>query len=308
MSFYEKYLKYKNKYLSLVKLEKDIYFQEDSITKYKLNNNLIGGNPRPIKLFFVRHGTGIHQWAAEKKNDTYDALEWENPCYRDSLLVEEGKVEATKLKPYFEENQINLIYTSGLRRTVQTMCHALNVDQIKTKKIPIFSTDNLNEKKSVGKLNQELPIPPNCPFDKETFMKYIQNNKYTKDIFELFNCEDINEGNRCTLDSDDSMERRIDEWFNKMVINLKRNESINNVGIFSHGIIIKDVIVSYLMKRFPSIDIFIRIFKTEKIILLKEYLEIQRQELIAKGIPQDKIYTKLYNCDIIIFEFDLNIL
>lgn len=64
MSFYEKYLKYKYKYLSLVKLEKDIYIQSNSYKEYKINknNNLVGGNERLIKLFFVRHRTGIHQY------------------------------------------------------------------------------------------------------------------------------------------------------------------------------------------------------------------------------------------------------
>jgi broad specificity phosphatase PhoE len=289
MLYYEKYMKYKMKYLSL----------KDNKLQYS-------GNKRLIKLFFVRHGAGIHQWGAEKKNDIYDPLEWENPCYKDALLVEEGKEEADKLKTYFEENKINLIYTSGLKRTVQTMAHALNLDDIRSKKIPIFCTDNLNEKKDNSKSKPDLPIPANCPSDKSEFIKFVQNNKYTKDIIDQFNFDDIKDSNRCVLDIGDSIPNRVDEWFNKMITYVKANETINNVGIFAHGIIIKEGIGKYLMSKFPSLSIFVRIFKTNEIILLTKYIENQKLEQEKLGKAPDQIYTKLYNCDILIFEFDIN--
>lgn len=85
MSFYEKYLKYKQKYIDLkteydlkeqngqLKTEYGLHQTQDTRTEQLVNKDIYKkGGARMIKLFFVRHGPGIHQWAAEKKHDRYE--------------------------------------------------------------------------------------------------------------------------------------------------------------------------------------------------------------------------------------------
>ena len=323
MSFYEKYLKYKKKYIDLkeqngqLKTEYGLHQTQDTRTEQLVNKDIYKkGGARMIKLFFVRHGSGIHQWAAEKKHDRYEGTEWDNYCYRDAELVEEGKEEAKKLVHFFEENPINLIYTSGLKRTVQTMVHAINLDKIIAENIQIFSTDSLNEIRTKGSFSKDLSIPPNCPSLKSAFIEYVQINKFSSKIFDKFNFAgiqhtDANDNkyeemcNRCPVDNEQSKIARINDWFNNMIHHLMYNKIISSIGIFSHGNIIKDGIVPFLRDRFPDMEILIRVFETGEVIPLTVYIEAQKQKQLASGKREDRVYTKLYNCDVVICQFDL---
>jgi broad specificity phosphatase PhoE len=289
MNYYEKYIKYKTKYLDLLK-ENNILQKGGMLSAPSEASHI---QPRIIKLFIVRHAKGVHQWGIMDKHDMYVKEEAHNPCYKDATLLQEGKNEALMLREFFTENNLDLIYTSGLKRTIQTMIHALGERQIIDKNIQIFSTDDLNE---------DSGTPMNCRSQKGELIAYIRTNYYTKNILGNFNFDDIkdsyDEGVICVQkETKENLKQRIMEWFSKMVTYIKSKESIKNIGIFSHGFIIVHGVYEFFNEIFPEFHINIRIARTQEIIPFSEYKS--RLEAEGKGLF-------LNNTDMIILEFDIN--
>jgi len=289
MNYYEKYIKYKSKYLDLL--------QNGGSSGGSGEQSLGGGaghiQPRIIKLFIVRHGKGVHQWGIMDKHDMYVKEEAHNPCYKDAALLQEGKNEALMLREFFTENNLDLIYTSGLKRTIQTMIHAVGERHIIDNNIQIFSTDSLNE---------DSGTPMNCRSQKGELIDYIRTNYYTKNILGNFNFDDVkdsyDEGVICVQkETKENLKQRIMEWFSKMIPFIKSKESIKNIGIFSHGFIIVHGIYEFFTEIFPTFRINIRIAGSQEIIPFSEYKS--RLEALGKGLF-------LNNTDMIILEFDIN--
>ena len=165
---------------------------------------------RVISLYFVRHGQADHNVAAEKYGD----YAYWDPLYTNAKLTEKGIMQSKNLNAFFKDNNPDLVFSSSLRRCLETLDYAL----INYKK-DIHVDDRIIERVGEHPCNKrgsknEIHTFLNRPLN----LNYVNDQIYWKNKREL----------------DDEMITRANEWYSYMLDMLKENENINNVAIFSH--------------------------------------------------------------------------
>lgn len=178
---------------------------------------------RKVSLYFVRHGQASHNVAAE----IYGDYAYFDPLYTDSNLTEFGIKQATDLQYFFKKNNPDLVYSSPLKRCLQTLDHAL-VDHHKE----IIVDDNLAER-----LGEH-------PCNKRSHKHEI--TKHTKRKLHIDRVNDIHHWTP-KREHDDELIHRAKKWYHDLLEHLKNNKDIQRVAIFTHY----DFLVTILNKGLP---------------------------------------------------------
>jgi broad specificity phosphatase PhoE len=179
------------------------------ILYYSINNKI-----NNLNLYFIRHAKGLHNDAAIKYGDS----EYNNSQWFDAPLIEEGIKESIKFKNLINIIKPDLVYSSPLQRTIETMYYSLNrID------IPIFIDDNIREKINGHPCNfrnnkNHIILNTNLLF-KNTNINY----DYIWD-FEYNKIEKIPE----------DIIIRGHKWFDNMIEYVK-DKNIKNIIIYTHG-------------------------------------------------------------------------
>jgi len=171
-------------------------------------------NHRIITLYFVRHGQASHNIAAEMFGDYayFDSI------YRDAELTEKGISQAKGLQLFFKRNPPDLIYSSSLRRCLQTLDNSLiNININNT--YDIFVDDRLIERCGLHPCNKRS--------DKQELSNFINKP---------INIENVNETipwpNK--TETNEEIIQRGREWYYNMLNLVRENNNINRVVIYTH--------------------------------------------------------------------------
>lgn len=178
---------------------------------------------RTITLYFVRHGQALHNVAAEKYGD----YAYFDPVYTDSNLTEHGIKQATDLQLFFSKNNPDIVFSSPLRRCLQTLDHAL----LHYKK-EIHVDDRL-----VERLGEH---PCNKRSHKHEVKNHINRNLITDHVSDDHHWKNHRE-------SDEDIICRGREWYEQLVNYLNKNRDVTKVAIFSHY----DFLTTILSKGLP---------------------------------------------------------
>jgi len=178
---------------------------------------------RKISLYFVRHGQASHNIAAE----IYGDYAYFDPLYTDSNLTEIGIKQATDLQHFFKKNNPDLVYSSPLKRCLQTLDYAL-VDHLKD----IIVDDRLAER-----LGEH---PCNKRSHKHEIIKHTKRKLHI---------DRVNDEHHWTSkrEHDDEIIHRAKNWYHELLEHLKINKDIKKVAIFTHY----DFLVTVLSKGLP---------------------------------------------------------
>jgi broad specificity phosphatase PhoE len=163
---------------------------------------------RSINLYFVRHGYATHN----EGYDLYGEIAYFDEKYRDSLLTIKGKEQADNLQTVFQNIKIDLVYSSPLRRCIETMERAL----------PTYNDIVYLDDRLIEALCEH---PCNKRHDKEEIksIKKLNLDKISKNIIWSENPETF-----------DDIRIRANNWYIDLINNLKNNDKIQNIAIFSH--------------------------------------------------------------------------
>lgn len=164
---------------------------------------------RVINLFFVRHGHGHHNAAAEKFGD----YAYQDILYKDADLTTVGINQAKELRKFFKVHTPHLIYSSSLKRCIQTMHHSIDKHDDE-----IHIDDRLLER-----LGDICNHRSDKEIIKKVTSKKINLDKVDDEIPWLFR----HETNKEILE-------RANNWYNDMLIKVNSNNSILNVVVYSH--------------------------------------------------------------------------
>jgi probable phosphoglycerate mutase len=195
----------------------------DKANKYKILYQ-IGGliEGRIVNLYFIRHGESMHNLNQKNKN------------IFDSPLTNNGITQSTNLYKNILDIKPDLIYTSPLRRTLQTLFYSL-LNQINTK-IPIIIDDDVRE------FNRGRP----CDFrhNKDQIIKFTK-------LFNYNNIDYTNISNNPNSNKSESFEnvnKRVQIWLEKLKIYIKDKPHITNIVVYSHAMFIRAAL-DYLSKK-----------------------------------------------------------
>jgi len=178
---------------------------------------------RTVSLYFIRHGQALHNVAAEK----YGEYAYFDPIYTDANLTEMGIKQSVDLQFCLKKNNPDIVFSSSLRRCLQTLDHAL-VDYNKE----IMVDDRLAERLGQHPCNKRSP---------RNLLNNIINRKLN-----LNNV--INENNWLSKrETDDEMIERALDWYYDILKYLENNKNIKNVAVFSHY----DFLTTVLSKGLP---------------------------------------------------------
>ena len=167
---------------------------------------------RVITLYFVRHGQALHNIAAEMFGD----YAYFDPIYRDAELTEKGIAQAKGLQLFFKRNQPDLIYSSSLRRCLQTLDNSL---------ININSTlDIIVDDRLIERYGQH---PCNKRSDKQELHNFINKPINIENVSETIPWSNKRETNEEII-------RRGREWYYNMLDLVRENININRVVIYTH--------------------------------------------------------------------------
>lgn len=167
---------------------------------------------RVITLYFVRHGQALHNIAAEMFGD----YAYFDPIYRDAELTEKGIAQAKGLQLFFKRNQPDLIYSSSLRRCLQTLDNSL---------ININSTlDIIVDDRLIERCGQH---PCNKRSDKQELHNFINKPINIENVSETIPWSNKRETNEEII-------RRGREWYYNMLDLVRENININRVVIYTH--------------------------------------------------------------------------
>lgn len=165
---------------------------------------------RTVTLYFVRHGHADHNAGADKYGD----YAYWDPVYTNARLTEKGIMQSKKLSTFFKNNKPDLVFSSSLRRCLETLDYAL-IDYNND----IHVDDRIIEK--VG----EHPCNKRGPKNEiHTYLNRPLNLTFVNDEIYWTN----------KRESSDEMINRAKEWYSHMLDMLKENENICKVAIFSH--------------------------------------------------------------------------
>jgi broad specificity phosphatase PhoE len=165
---------------------------------------------RTITLYFVRHGQADHNIAA----DLFGEYAYWDKLYTNAKLTEKGIIQATNLNNYFKKNNPDIVFSSPLKRCLQTLDYAL-ID---------YNHDVYVDDRLVERLGEH---PCNMRANKDEVITHINrklNTEYVKDGLYWMNKRELNS----------DIEKRGIEWYNYMLDMINKNENINSVAIFSH--------------------------------------------------------------------------
>lgn len=195
----------------------------DKLNKYKIMFQLGGlTEGRIVNLYFIRHGESYHNLNKKNKN------------IFDSPLTNNGITQSTNLYKNILDIKPDLIYTSPLRRTLQTLFYSL-LNQINTK-IPIIIDDNVRE------FNRGRP----CDFrhNKDQIIKYTKLFNYNNiDYTNISN--DLNSNKR---ESFENIHGRVLAWLEGIKTYIKDKPHIQNIVVYSHVFFIRTAL-DYLSKK-----------------------------------------------------------
>ena len=167
---------------------------------------------RVITLYFVRHGQALHNIAAEMFGD----YAYFDPIYRDAELTEKGIAQAKGLQLFFKRNPPDLIYSSSLRRCLQTLDNSL---------ININSTlDIIVDDRLIERCGQH---PCNKRSDKQELHNFINKPINIENVSETIPWSNKRETNEEII-------RRGREWYYNMLDLVRENININRVVIYTH--------------------------------------------------------------------------
>jgi broad specificity phosphatase PhoE len=170
---------------------------------------------RVITLYFVRHGQALHNIAAEIFGD----YAYFDPIYRDAELTEKGIAQAKALQLFFKRNPPDLIYSSSLRRCLQTLDNSL---------VNINNMNNMNniivDDRLIERCGQH---PCNKRSDKQELHTFINKP---------INIENVNENipwpNK--RETNEEIIHRGREWYYNMLDLVRENNNINRIVIYTH--------------------------------------------------------------------------
>jgi broad specificity phosphatase PhoE len=164
---------------------------------------------RILTLFFVRHGQGHHNAAAEK----YGNYVYRDILYKDAELTTDGIKQAIDLQDFFKINPPDIVYSSSLKRCVQTMNYSLT-----NYNSEIFVDDRIIER---------LGDMCNYRSDKGLLSKLTNKNlnldKVSNEIPWIYRTENNKE-----------ILERATSWYNDMIKVVKSDQNIKNIVIYSH--------------------------------------------------------------------------
>ena len=167
---------------------------------------------RVITLYFVRHGQALHNIAAEMFGD----YAYFDPIYRDAELTEKGIAQAKGLQLFFKRNPPDLIYSSSLRRCLQTLDNSL---------ININSTlDIIVDDRLIERCGQH---PCNKRSDKQELHNFINKPINIENVSETIPWSNKRETNEEII-------RRGREWYYNMLDLVRENINIDRVVIYTH--------------------------------------------------------------------------
>lgn len=167
---------------------------------------------RMITLYFVRHGQASHNIAAEMFGD----YAYFDPIYRDAELTEKGIAQAKGLQLFFKQNQPDLVYSSSLRRCLQTLDNSI---------ININNTyDIIVDDRLIERCGQH---PCNKRSDKQELHNFINKPINIQNVSETIPWSTKRETNEEII-------RRGREWYYNMLDLVRENININRVVIYTH--------------------------------------------------------------------------
>jgi len=169
-------------------------------------------NRRVITLYFVRHGQALHNIAAELFGDYayFDSI------YRDAELTEKGIAQAKGLQLFFKRNPPDLIYSSSLRRCLQTLDNSLiNINS---------SLDIIVDDRLIERCGQH---PCNKRSDKQELHTFINKPINIENVSETIPWFDKRETNEEII-------HRGREWYYNMLNLVRENININRIVIYTH--------------------------------------------------------------------------
>ena len=165
---------------------------------------------RTISLYYIRHGQASHNVAA----DLYGDYAYFDPVYTDSSLTEIGIKQATDLQLFFKKNCPDIVFSSPLKRCLQTLDYAL-IHYHKE----ILVDDRLAER-----LGEH---PCNKRSHKHEISKFVNRKLHIDKVNDNHNWITKRE-------HDNDIIHRGKEWYFELLNYLKNNHDIKKVAIFSH--------------------------------------------------------------------------
>lgn len=178
---------------------------------------------RTVSLYFVRHAQASHNIAAEMYGD----YAYYDPIHTDSNLTEMGVKQSVDLQYFFKKNNPDIVYSSSLRRCLQTLDNAL-IDY----KSRIHVDDRLAERLGEHPCNKRT--------HKNNLRSHIHRELNIDNVINDFNWLPKRE-------TDEQMIDRCKKWYFDMIEYVKQNDHIERVAIFSHY----DFLITVLSKGLP---------------------------------------------------------
>jgi broad specificity phosphatase PhoE len=178
---------------------------------------------RMVNLYFIRHGQGYHNLAYNSfGNNAYS-----DKKYMDAMLTNEGVLKSKQLYDKLIDNPPDLIYSSPLRRTIQTMNYSMVGMNNSTmfKDVPIILDDRLRELLNTHQCNYR--------YSKDNVKNFVNDNVTHKSRVSYDNVDNTNKEYPFEESMDDLI-RRGEEWLDDLIQKTKKN-SIRNIYIYTHG-------------------------------------------------------------------------
>jgi len=185
----------------------------NKLNKYKLLSQNGGNHENTVNLYFIRHGESMHNIGKNKN-------------IFDPPLTKNGIEQSSNLYKNILDIKPDLIYTSPLRRTLQTVFYSL-LNQINN--IPIIIDDNIREF-NLGRLSD-------FRHSKDQIIKYTKLLTYNN-----LNFDNISEDSNNKRESEEDVNKRIQQFLEKLKLNIKDKPHIKNVIVYSHSLFISKIL------------------------------------------------------------------
>jgi broad specificity phosphatase PhoE len=181
-------------------------------------------NHRVITLYFVRHGQALHNIAA----DMFGDYAYFDPIYRDAELTEKGIAQAKGLQLFFKRNPPDLIYSSSLRRCLQTLDNSLvNINNINNMNMNMnmnSTHDIIVDDRLIERCGQH---PCNKRSDKQELHNFINKPINIENVNEIIPWSNKRETNEEII-------HRGRDWYYNMLNLVRDNININRIVIYTH--------------------------------------------------------------------------
>jgi len=200
-------------YLNKLNKYKLLYQKENKLNTLEGGSTNIDG--RIVNLYFIRHGESMHNLNKQNKN------------IFDPPLTKEGISQSSDLYKNIIDIKPDLIYTSPLRRTIQTLFYSL-LNQINND-MPIIIDENLREFNRGRK----------CDFrhSKDQIIKYTKLLNYNN-----INYDKIPDNLNNSRETEENLNKRIQQFLEDLKLYIKDKPNIKNIVIYSHGLYISNML------------------------------------------------------------------